>query len=227
MNLHKRGHRPLSALAAILYFAFAQPAAADGGKSAPNDPGSLGARWWQLIMSIPTSVNPFFDSTGELCTIGQQGPTWFLYSSSVGPIGDPVELECTIPEGRPTLVALYVVLCNPFPGETLAENVVLCREAADAADILRVRIDGVVRNDLIKRRARSSPFAITVSDENVFGFPAGIYESVHDGHFALIPPLPRGTHVVRVQGGSTVDGFEFDTRYRLHIVKPAKQVPLP
>lgn len=224
MNVCARGRRLLPGLAAIFFLGLSQPAAA---QSLPNDADSLGARWWQLIMSIPTPANPFFDETGDLCMVGQQGPTWFLYSSSVGPLGEPVHLRCTIPEGKPIFVALYVILCNPYPGETIADNIALCGEAADAVDTLRLVIDGEVRNDLIRRRAKRSPFPITVPEDNVFGYPVGVFDSVHDGHFALIPPLARGTHIVRVQGGSTADGYEFDTRYRLHIVQPTREIPMP
>ena len=61
----------------------------------------------------------------------------------------------------------------------------------------------------------------------MFGYPAGIFNSVHDGHFALIPPLARGTHIVRAVGGRSVDGLGFDVLYRLHVVKPERHVPLP
>jgi hypothetical protein len=59
------------------------------------------------------------------------------------------------------------------------------------------------------------------------GSTAGVFDSVHDGHFALIPPLARGTHVVRAVGGRSVDGLGFDVIYRLHIVRPRQHVPLP
>jgi hypothetical protein len=102
----------------------------------------------------------------------------------------------------------------------------LCRAASEAADVLRLRINGEFRNDLIERRARETSFAVVIPTENVFSFPAGIYRAVHDGYFALIPPLPLGTHTVRVQGASTADGFEFDTRYTLNIVVPDATVPI-
>jgi hypothetical protein len=195
--------------------------------SPANDPNLLGARWWQLAMSIPAPVNPLFDDTGALCMVGQQGSTWFLNTLAGTALGEPAHTKCTIPEGLPILLPLYAVICNPFPGETIQDNVVLCREIADSVDTLRLKIDGKLRNDLIKRRARSIPFPITVPADNIFGYPAGIFDSVHDGYFALIPPLPRGTHIVRAQARSSVDGIAFDVRYRLNIVKPARHIPLP
>jgi hypothetical protein len=223
MNVRSRIRQSMHGLAAVICLASVQPAAAE---SLPNDANSLGARWWQLAMSIPTPVNPLLDDTGKLCMIGQQGSTWFL-NTAAGPLGDPAHATCTIPEGVPILVPLFVVLCNPSPGETIQDNIAICKAEADAVDIRRLRIDGKIRNGLIQRRARRSPFPITVPADNLFGFPAGVFDSVHDGHFALIPPLARGTHVVRAVGGRSVDGLGFDVIYRLHIVRPRQHVPLP
>ena len=43
-----------------------------------NDFKKLSAEWWQWALSIPTSVNPLVDTTGEHCMVGQQGEKWFL-----------------------------------------------------------------------------------------------------------------------------------------------------
>jgi hypothetical protein len=226
MNDRRHSSMSVIGIATLLYVAFAPLATADGNQNpAFPDTQQLGQRWWQLAMSIPAPVNPLLDDTGKLCMLGQHGSTWLL-NTAAGPLGEPARTKCTIPEGMPILVPLYVVLCNPFLGETLQDSIALCKEAADAADTLRLVIDGKVRNDLIQRRARRSPFSITVPEENLFGYPAGVFDSVHDGHFALIPALAHGTHIVRAQGGSSVDGVGFDVRYRLNIVRPARQVPI-
>ena len=223
MNVHSRVRRSRFGLAAIICLAFVQPAAA---QSLPRDSDSLGVRWWQLAMSIPTPVHPSLDAAGALCMLGQDGKTWLLMTAA-GPLNDPAHTICTIPEGVPILVPLFIVLCNPYPGETIQDNVEICKQEADLTDILRLRIDGKLRNDLIQRRARRVPFPITTPEDNLFGYPAGVFDSVHDGHFALIPPLSRGTHIVRAVGGRTIDGFGFDVLYRLHIVKPKQNVPMP
>jgi hypothetical protein len=38
----------------------------------------MSAQWWQLIISIPSIVNPILDSTGANCMVGKRGPVWFL-----------------------------------------------------------------------------------------------------------------------------------------------------
>src|SRR5687768_9033242 len=54
------------------------------------------AKWWQWALSIPSSVNPAGDTTGQYCDQKQDGPVWFL----AGTFGGPAERTCTIPEGK-------------------------------------------------------------------------------------------------------------------------------
>jgi hypothetical protein len=82
-------------LAGVTYAA-PQPAK----KDKKSDPGDLGARWWQLVSSLPPAVNPFLDETK--CGVGRAGPVWFLYSTApaLETIGDPTDVTCTIPAAK-------------------------------------------------------------------------------------------------------------------------------
>ena len=223
--MNAKRHRSLSAcsIAALFCVGLAPMAAADGNQpSAFPDTGQLGQQWWQLVMSIPGPLNPFLDTTGANCGIGQRGNTWFLYSSSFGP---RVDLKCTIPAGKTIFLAVVAAICVPYPGETIPQNVEFCREGGDLTDLTILRIDGKARNDLIERRAVYNAFALPVSEDNVFGFAPGIFVAVHDGFFAKVPPLSPGHHTIRVRGAISAFGFSTDTLYRLHIVKPDKALP--
>src|SRR5271165_1067684 len=60
---------------------------ADSERAKSEDSDSLkqlSAEWWQWALSIPTSVNPLADTTGEKSMVGQHGPIWFLAGSSTG-----------------------------------------------------------------------------------------------------------------------------------------------
>ena len=82
---------------------FSKPAFADsvnpGVVSVEDKPygqtyGDWSAKWWQWALSEPQENNPLFDETGELCSINQGGPVWFLG----GAWGTPrAERTCTIP----------------------------------------------------------------------------------------------------------------------------------
>ena len=220
--MNDRRHASLSAIGIVTLFCVGFTAMASAeGNSSQNDPGQLGVQWWQQVLSIPGVQNPFLDETGASCGIGQRGNTWMLYSSSTGPL---VDLKCTIPAGKPIFLAVSVVICIPSLGETIEHNVQLCKDITDSTNFMRLKIDGKFRNDLIKRRAFSRAFTLAVPDDNVFGFPTGFFDSVHDGYYALIPPLKPGVHWVRVKATDTT-GFATDTRYRLEIVESAKTLP--
>jgi hypothetical protein len=57
----------------------------------------LSAEWWQWALSIPTSVNPMLDTTGQNGVVGQRGSIWFL-AGTFG--GGTVTRTCAVPEDR-------------------------------------------------------------------------------------------------------------------------------
>jgi hypothetical protein len=65
----------------------------------------LSAEWWQWALSIPTSVNPQTDTTGEFSVVGQRGPIWFL-AGTFG--GGTATRSCSVPQGA----ALFFPVIN-------------------------------------------------------------------------------------------------------------------
>ena len=65
----------------------------------------LSAEWWQWALSIPTSVNPMTDPTGEFAVVGQRGSIWFL----AGKWGGTTAIRsCSVPQGT----ALFFPVTN-------------------------------------------------------------------------------------------------------------------
>lgn len=94
------------------------------------DAGQLGVLWWQLAASIPAGQNPIWDLSGEFCQFGQRSDIWFLHGSSIYPV-ERIERKCTIPAGKRTFLPIFNSICLPFPGETIQENVRLCRSVVN------------------------------------------------------------------------------------------------
>lgn len=65
----------------------------------------LSAQWQQWALSIPTSINPQLDATGEHCMVGQSGSVWFL-AGIFG--GGSATRTCAVPAGK----ALYFPVLN-------------------------------------------------------------------------------------------------------------------
>src|SRR5260370_721434 len=66
----------------------------------------LSAEWWQWALSIPESVNPQLDETGEDAVVGQRGSVWFLAGVFNG--GAVVRNMVLVPEGT----ALFFPVIN-------------------------------------------------------------------------------------------------------------------
>lgn len=218
-----KNRRHAQGIAALFSILFVSAASADGNQGGPApDTNLLGAQLLQYALAIPAPQNPFNDLTGANCSLAQRGNTWFLFITNGNPLGEPVQRECTIPVGKTIFMPIMSWVCIPFPNDTVKTAIEECKEVNDKTDVLVLRIDGKARKDLIERRASTHAFATVLPEDNIFGVPPTVAVTVHDGYFATLPPLELGTHIIRVQGATTSEGFSSDVRYRLHIVKPIK-----
>lgn len=219
------------ATAVLIALVFTVPLAAEPfDKKAKADPDGLGAQFWQLAMSLPPAVNPFLDETQ--CGRGQHGDTWFLYSTAVPTETpeDPIDVACTVPVRKRIFLALITAFCTPEVGDTIPSLREECGQGLDVPGFLRLEIDGVDRSRLIDRRA--SKFTLPIPPDNIFApdLPAGIYTAVHDGYYALLPPLEAGEHTIVVQSQIVLDDGQmiaFSTRHVVTIAKPDSILPLP
>ena len=203
-----------TAAVAAIAFGAAAPAIGEGNGA------NLSAEWWQTAVSVPAPQNPILDESGTYCAIGQRGNTWFLYGSYGNPIGDPITRECSVPAGRHFLVPILNVLCTPFEGETVEDNVKLCKDFIDMVDVSVLTVDGVDRSNLIKRYGASNKFSTVFPDDNYLGYPAGNYFSVADGLYAQLPPLAVGEHTIHLQGAISAYDFSVDVIYHINVVEP-------
>ena len=163
------------------------------------------AAWWQWYLSIPTPLHPALDPTGEFCTEGQSGKAFFLASNLV--TNDTI--PCTMGTGKSIFFAIANVECStveapPFFGST-EEELRAC--AACWADhivpaSLEVMVDGRALEDLARYRAASPLFAFEYPMDNIFGIPGGpgTGQSVSDGYWIYLPPLPAGEHTMSFSG---------------------------
>ena len=175
------------ALAGVIFAAGPASAAPPQVK---KPPAPLTAQWWQKFVAI--GGNPL-----DRCDIGT-GDVVFL----AGTTGGEATRSCTISSRQSILVPLVNVECSTAEnnGDTPAELNKCARELADQFTDLILKIDGVPVDNLTKFRVGSPVFTFTAAQGNVFGIPAGTTRSVADGYWALIPPLPVGTHAIEFGG---------------------------
>jgi hypothetical protein len=189
----------------------------------------LSAEWWQWALSMPTSVNPLLDGTGENCMVGQRGSLWFL----AGNFGGTTTRTCAVPEG----VVLFFPVINNVNIDTpnvcgqdskripIGDLRTLSATATDAATNLLAEVDGSSIGNL--HRVQSKVFEIALPEDNVFdapcaslgGVPAGIYSpAVDDGFYVRLNPLTVGNHTLHIHAENPSTGLVVDITYNLTVV---------
>lgn len=192
--------------------------------------GEWSARWWQWALSLPMPQNPFYDEGGNCGNgaNGQLGPVWFL-TGVINTSGKAVR-NCTIPAGKALFFPLINVECStleapPFFGRNEAE----LRECAKGFRIKSAfaEVDGVKVGELKRFLVMSPMFTFSLPKTNVLGIDycenpetAQLGQSVSNGYYLMLAPLPAGKHVIRF-GGAFPD-FSLDITYHLTVV-PVRQ----
>ena len=163
--------------------------------------GGWSAEWWKWFLSIPTPDHP---GIGGDCGEGQSGQVFFLAADFTGG-----GLSCTIPAGKAILLAMVNVECStveapPFFGADEEELRACAKCFADQIVVssLEASLDGEALGDLGSYRAASPLFSFDYPADNIFGIPGGpaTGDSVSDGYWLLLNPLPAGNHTLTFGG---------------------------
>jgi hypothetical protein len=180
----------------------------------------LTEQWWQWASSFPRDENPIADTTGEDCSKGDFGDIFFLAGSE----GGKVERDCTVSEGQAILIPIVNILCFTEPGEETQESLLAqCAEITDQQKNLKLIIDGnKVQNLESYRVTNPSFFTVDFPENNIFEpTPAGSYDAVADGYWALIQGLSAGEHditvVGKLHGQSSFGKIDFRTQVTYHL----------
>jgi len=173
------------------------------GKGYPE----LTAAWWQWAEALDGL--PYRDRDGRACTVGQEGPVWFLAGTTGG---FNARRTCTVPIGKHLLLPV-INMVHYTPGDALrGDRVPSCRQlqawAAVNNDRLSsavVLLDGVPVKAVARYRVRSQGCFPLYPDQTP---PAGHLAQIaaSDGYWLLFPPLPPGRHTLSVGANYDADG---------------------
>jgi hypothetical protein len=195
----------------------------------------LSAEWQQWALSIPPSINPQLDTTGENCMVGQRGSVWFLAGTFGG--GSAIR-TCAVPEGKVLFFPVINMVnidapnvCGQGPDSVPVEDLRAANAAfIDGATNLSVEVDGEPIGNL--HRVQSKVFEVALPEDNIFdapcaslgGVPAGIYSpAVDDGFYVQLEPLEVGNHTLHIQAENPSAGFTLDVTYNLTVVAVAQK----
>ena len=180
-------------------------------------PPPLTATWWQSFMRLS-------GGSGDLarCDIGTADVVFLA-----GTTGGSDVRSCTISSKKSILVPLINAECSVLEGDgtTPAELRACARHKfADNFTNFTLTIDGVPVPNLTEFRVGSPVFTFTAVDNNPFGTIAkepavlpGTTHAVADGYWALIPPLPAGTHTITFGGEAPAFDFKTQATYTLTV----------
>lgn len=170
--------------------------------------GQWSAKWWQLMLSIPSSQNPLMDTTGANAGIGESGPVFFLGGTTPA-INGPVVRNISIPTGKFLFFPLINVENNEIgdvPPETPAQLYADIAPIIAASGQLSATVDGVTIPDLATHLETSSSlkkpkvFSFTVPADNILGASAQSSTAVSEGYWLMVRPLKPGQHVIHFGG---------------------------
>lgn len=195
------------------------------------------AAWWQWSTAQPAEHHPLsaaidFNGTADPlanCAQSQSGPVWFL-GGVVGNGGSTVQRDCAIPPGT----ALYFPIGNaecssieadPFFGATAdsrGDCAVTFIEDFLKQSSLKAEVDGVSVGGLVHQRVTSPNFRFSLPRcpaTNVLGVKCSRKggESVDNGYYLLLRPLPAGPHVIHFTAAFPAFAFAVDITYRLTV----------
>jgi hypothetical protein len=172
----------------------------------------LTAEWWQWAFSIPSSVNPLQDTSGEHCMVGQRGDVWFLAGTITGA---QATRTCAVPEVAelffPIANSFFIAIdCEGSPtGETIQEARAAAASGLEGTQIVKAKLDG--RPIANVRRVQSEVFWAALPEDNIIdqfcnnSTPAGIYSpAVDDGFYVQLKPLSVGRHTLQFETTGTV-----------------------
>jgi hypothetical protein len=219
------------ALGVLLALALTTPMALAKVGQGANGSGTaerLAVAWTQWAYSKPLSVDsPLIGSyeDGPRCNGTPVSPTpgntWFLAGT---PDGSEVTRTCTVPVGNRLLFPVYnatFFITEPDENEQIARAFVTGRVDAVEEDpdlTIEVTVDGKEINSNRIVRAQTPFFDLTFEEGNIFGLDPGAYETISDGLWVTLPPLPPGEHEIHFEARAPNADFFQNNTYILTVV---------
>lgn len=171
--------------------------------------------FWKWLLAIPSDKSPAADSSNADCTMNQSGPVWFLAGRFKS--GSSTR-KCRIPYGRYIFFPMVTTASfrNIDEATNCQRSLDRVREMTMSAQNLQAAVDGAYLTN------QAAHLEITKSCADIANVSAMrgrqvLYSVAATGHWVMLRPLSRGSHILNYAGGYQVDGFQSATRYELEI----------
>lgn len=182
--------------------------------------GEWTVKWWQWILSIPTSHNPILDQSGENAAINQ--PTehvWFL-GGRVGSEDKNFPFRsCSIPAGRSILFPVINCEANPIEFPELKTKEDLINHVVNDENTIVEKTCLLNDISIDVQRVKSDPeiFEVKLNDDNIYNVNGGETIACADGYWVFLKPLPQGEYSLSFKGSCENGRLRSGANYRLKI----------
>jgi len=155
------------------------------------------SQWW---LSYPAATSPVLDQTGAHSALGDQGQYFFLPGSLDG---TPLVRNVTVRSDQTLFLDLMVVTVWPDANETEADLRAIGNNVLGHINSMSITVDGAPAllpagyTSLAQFRQSSSLFPLSVTPDNLGGWPPGVYPAISDGYMFAMEGLSPGTHQIR------------------------------
>ena len=181
------------------------------------------AAWTKWAAETKGSAHPLVGTT-EDCSAGQKGRVWFLGGDFLGS-GQPIERDCTIPEGTALFIALLpefwlstpevaCITADPWYKATpkdeefalFREQIINAIERPKPIRTLSLRLNGKSAGDLRKFFFKSTIFRARIPEDSFFDAlgicpenipPVVTRPDIAWGFYVFLRPLPAGRYTLR------------------------------
>jgi hypothetical protein len=158
--------------------------------------GEWSERWWQWLLSIPKSLNPAMDSSGENAAEGQSDLNAFFLCQTIENAKHQPYREICIPTGTSLFLPIINWISNFYEhGNSESELIKIATERMDVIGNLKLTLNGSNIQGLEKYRFRSKFFTVDLPESNIIDLPPGETRLISDGYWVFTEPLVTDTRL--------------------------------
>jgi hypothetical protein len=183
--------------------------------------GQWTATWWRWALSIPESISPLTDETGENAHVNQpEKDVWFLAGTiATKDSTKEIHREVTIPSGRAILLPVMNFEANFLEYPHLKTDEDLIEYVLDEENTI-VRKDVTINGKPASpKRMISDPriFTIFINDNNPLHVRGGMTKACADGYYLFLKPLSKGEHDIRFRAACQTGTLNSAAKYRVNV----------
>lgn len=182
--------------------------------------GGWTVEWWRWALSMPRSISPLFDETGEKASYNQPSQVWFLGGKFGNEEHNVPKRECNIPYNRAILFPIINCEANSLECPQLDTNQDLINHVRNDVGTIVKKECFINSESIPSYRIHSDPILFNVKvSEDLFDIPrGGQTTATADGYWVFLKPLPKGKYNIRFVGACERGRLNAGADYQIRVI---------